>query len=29
TGQKPWCGALLSFTIRYQTDPFDMFSYEA
>jgi len=28
-GQKPWCGALLQFTIKYQTDPFEMATYGA
>lgn len=26
-GQKPWCGALLKFVIKYQSDPFEMSSY--
>ena len=26
-GQKPWCGALLKFTIKYTCDSFDMDSY--
>jgi len=26
-GQEPWCGALVGFTIKYQTDPFEMASY--
>ena len=26
-GQKPWCGALLQFTIKYQSDPFEMSAY--
>lgn len=26
-GQDPWCGALLRFTIKYQTNPFEMSSY--
>ena len=28
-GQKPWCGAMLRFTIKYQTDPFEMATYGA
>ena len=28
-GQKPWCGAMLRFTIKYQTDPFEMSTYGA
>lgn len=28
-GQKPWCGAMLRFTIKYQTDPFEMVTYGA
>ncbi len=26
-GQKPWCGALCRFTIKFKTDPFDMVNY--
>ena len=28
-GQEPWCGALVKFSIKYQTDPFEMTSYGA
>lgn len=28
-GQKPWCGALLQFTIKYQSGPFEMVTYGA
>ena len=28
-GQKPWCGAMLRFTIKYQTNPFEMVTYGA
>lgn len=28
-GQEPWCGALVKFTIKYQTNPFEMSTYGA
>lgn len=28
-GQKPWCAAMLRFSIKYQTDPFEMQTYAA
>jgi hypothetical protein len=28
-GQKPWCGALLSFTIKFSTSIFNMTTYSA
>ena len=28
-GQKPWCGALVRFTLKYRCDPFEVASYGA